>query len=446
MTGFSSPPFGRRSFLAVVGTAAVAGCIGDDELERVPDEYDHPTPATDSDWEPAVGSPLENIRIETVVENLEIPWDVTFTSDDELFLTQRTGSVLRFDAGDVTEVTRPRDAIDAEAVEPGTDEQPWWVEGAEGGTLGIAAHPDYPDPSHVYVYYTADDGDLRNRVVRYDTSASDPEGTERPIVDDIPADEEFGVHHGGRIDFGPDGNLWICTGDAHDPDRARDLSSLAGKILRVSPEGEPLETNPDIDGDPRIFTYGHRNPQGIDWLPDGVPVITEHGPTARDEIQVLRPGGDYGWDDVRGPPGDGEYGTYPDNSGVVPPVVHTGTRTTWAPTGATFYTGNSVPAWRNRYIVGGLASQSIFVVTLSPPGVEIPPAEDGNAWQFDADWLDDTYTATAHRVLHDELGRVRHVTESPSGELYAVTSNRDGRAEEPFPRERDDVLVRLTTV
>ena len=451
----SESAFTRRRALAATGVVLFAGCVGggsddteaDDaeptDLTPIPDDYDHPKPTDEADWEPAEGSPLApDIEVEVLIENLEVPWDITFSTGGELFVTERTGNVLRFDSGEISDLASPVDAIDAGAVEPGTDEQPWWVEGGEGGTLGIAAHPD---ESYVYVYYTADSDEPRNRVVRYDVESSEPAETEEIIVDDIPANIDPGIHNGGRIAFGPDENLWICTGDAHDETLPRNLDSLAGKILRVSPEGEPLETNPDLGGDPRVFTYGHRNPQGIDWLPDGVPVVTDHGPTARDEIQILRPGGDYGWPEVRGGPSDEDWDTYADHDEFVPPVVHTGSGTTWAPTGATFYDGEEIPAWRNRYLVAGLISESVYVVTLTPPAGELPPVEGGEL--YDDNWLDDAYRASAHRILESELGRVRHVAQSPEGELYAITSNRDGRADDdsPFPREHDDVLVRLRT-
>jgi glucose/arabinose dehydrogenase len=432
----------RRRLLGAAGIALLAGCLNDGsdvtDEDRVEDSYDHPRPGTEPSWEPPTDSPLAaDLQVETLVENLEVPWDITFTGDGELLLTERTGTVLRFDSGIVSEVASPQDAIDAGAIDPGSDERPWWVEGGEGGTLGIAAHPS---ERYVYVYYTAGNFFTQNRVVRYDIDASNPSETEELIVDGIPANK---YHNGGRIAFGPDDTLWICTGDAGNEDDAQDTDSLAGSILRVSPTGEPLTTNPDHGGDPRVFTYGHRNPQGIDWLPNGVPVVTEHGPTNRDEIQILRPGDNYGWPDVRSPPGDEEYAAYTERDDVRPPIVNTGPGTGWAPTGATFYTGERVPALHNRYIVGGLISQAIYVVTLTPPDAQPPPL-DGQSRRFDGDWTDSAYTATAHRILTDELGRVRHVTQSPDGDLYAITSNRDGRATAPFPRDRDDVLVRLT--
>ncbi len=447
------PPVSRRQFVALAGAGAVAGCLGgssdgdnDETPDIVEDNYTHPKPGDGPGWETPTTSPRVAVEVETLVENLEIPWDIAFTGDGELFMTERTGQVLRFDSGEVSEIAQPQDAIDAGSMPPGSDERPWWVEGGEGGTLGIEVHPDYPDEEWVYVYYTAktDDGKA-NRVVRFDAGASDPASTEETLIEGMPADS---YHNGGRIRFGPDDNLWVCTGDAGKPAAAQNASSLAGKILRIAPDGRIPSSNPELGGDRRVFSYGHRNPQGIDWLPNGVPIASEHGPANRDEVNVLLPGRNYGWPEVRGVADDpsDEFDTYAERADVTHPLVNTGPYNGWAPTGATFYTGDALPAWQNRFIVGGLASQSIWVITLTPSGVSPPPL-DGEATRYDAEWTHDAFTATAHRMLHNELGRVRHVAQSPTGELYAITSNRDGRPKEdtPFPRDSDDVLVRLTT-
>jgi glucose/arabinose dehydrogenase len=449
------PGVSRRRVLALAGAGILAGCQTGSDTEETPtrtplqvveDDYRHPRPLDDPDWEVPTASPRTALEVETLVENLEVPWDIAFTGTGELYMTERVGRILRFDAGEVAAVIEPSDAIDAESIPASSEEQPWWVDGGEGGTLGVAVHPNYPDEQWVYVYYTADiDGGKENRVVRFDVSASDPASTEEVLIDGIPANA---YHNGGRIRFGPDDNLWVCTGDAGQGETARDPATLPGKILRISPTGEALTSNPDLGGDRRVFTVGHRNPQGIDWLPSGVPIIDEHGPGGRDEVNLLLPGSDYGWNDVRVAPSNAseEYDAYPSHEDVVAPLLNTGP-TSWAPTGATFYTGDDLPAWRNRYVMGGLISQSLWVVTLTPPGHDLPPT-DGQAQRFDADWTHDAYTATAHRMLHNELGRVRHVAQSPSGELYAITSNRDGRAKGRFPRDTDpvdDVLVRLTS-
>jgi glucose/arabinose dehydrogenase len=450
MTRERHPSLSRRHFLALAGAGAIAGCqTGSDTSETptpqptVKDEYDHPTPDPDPSWEAPTTAPETEIQVETLIENLEIPWDISFSGTGELYMTERTGRVLRFDSGEISEVVRPVDAIDAGSIAPGSDEEPWWVTGGEGGTLGIAVHPEFPDEQWVYVYYTAGDEDSKeNRVARFDVGANDPASSEEVLVDGIPA---ANIHNGGRLRFGPDENLWVCCGDAGEGANAQDLSSLGGKILRISPAGKAPSSNPELGGDRRIFTYGHRNPQGIDWLPSGVPIASEHGPTNRDEVNVLLPGRNYGWNEVRGVADDPSdaFDTYAEREDVTPPLVNTGPGVGWAPTGATFYTGDALPSLQNRFIVGGLISQSLWAVTLTPPESDLPPLAGGT--RYDAEWTHDAYTATAHRLLRDEIGRIRHVAQSPTGELYAITSNRDGRAKGQFPRASDDVLVRLTT-
>lgn len=447
------PASSRRRLLATVGVAAVAGCSGGDGSRATPEtdtpqsETDTPQPDADpaspgeSDLEAPTESPQLDVQIETLVENLKIPWDVAFTGSGGMYVTERTGRVLRYDSGGMHEVLRPKDVIDTGALQPGSDEEPWWVDGGEGGVLGVAAHPQFSDRPYLYVYYTARTvGGKANRVVRYDLSANDPAGTEETIVGSIPANK---YHNGGRIRFGPDGNLWVCTGDAGAPKKAQDPSFLGGKVLRVTPEGDAQSGNPDLGGDPRVFAYGHRNPQGIDWLPGGVPVVNEHGPSNRDEVSVLVSGGNYGWNTARGGPEDEEWDSYASHDEFVPPVINTGPGDGWAPSGSTFFRDSNLSSWNGRYVVGGLISQSIWVVTLTPADARSSPADDA-ARQFGADWLHPDYTATAHRVLEDQLGRVRLVTRNPDGEVYAITSNRDGRARGDFPRETDDILVRLS--
>ncbi|NHN48241.1 PQQ-dependent sugar dehydrogenase [Halostella sp. JP-L12] len=439
-----SERWSRRRFLALAGATGLAGCVsagspGSDRTTAEQPNYDLSAPHDlaswdryDPDWSSPTASPVEAaVETEVLVENLEIPWDLSFAPSGELFITERIGRIKVFDGDDVREVTRPADAIDAGSLDPGSDESSWWVEGGEGGTLGVAVHPAYPDPPVVYVYYTYEDGDERyNRVAYVDVSADDPEATETTIVDGIPADS---YHNGGRLTFGPENYLWITTGDAGEEPLAADPESVAGAVLRVTPDGNPAPGNPGV-GDPRVYTYGHRNPQGVTFLPDGTPVVDEHGPGGNDEVNVLVPGHDYGWPDAR------EVDEYPAD-GVHPPVANTG-NATWAPSGSVFYTGDALPQWRNRLVIGALGGQHVNVVTLSQPDRDLPPADGGR--RFDDEFYDDRYTATSHTTFEDELGRVRHVEQGPDDALYGVTCNRDGRAGDGFPTERDDVLVRFT--
>ncbi|MFA9515740.1 sorbosone dehydrogenase family protein [Halopenitus sp. H-Gu1] len=469
----------RRRFLAstaasAVGLAGLAGCSapdgstngngtstadGSSDVTPVPDpNYDlsvtHDVESWDGydpDWSPPTDPPTLDVEIETVIEGLEIPWDLAFAPDGDLFVTERVGRISRYDSSTL-ETVATADVIDhADSIAPG-EEGGWWEAGSEGGLMGLAVHPNYPDVPLVYAIYTYEGeaatpgGDpYVNRLSYFDVSADDPGETETVVIDPIPGNEI--IHNGSRIAFGPANHLWVTTGDAGsmtdvgtDDPLPQDPSSLAGKVLRLEPDGSAPDGNPDIGGDPRVYTYGHRNPQGIDFLPDGTPIVTEHGPANRDEVMVLRPGENHGWGSEDERARDGE--TYP-GTDYARPVVNTGPDEGWAPPGCVFYTGDGVPSWSNRLLVGGLASQRVNIVTVYPADGEPASAATGGT-RYDADWMNEDYDAVAHHTLADELGRIRHLEQGPNGDVYAITSNRDGRADDGFPKEGDDRLVRIT--
>lgn len=436
----SSHALHRRALLAGLGTAAVAGCLlGDDDDGVPPDlegwtsyqEFDRTVPSIDV----GQGTPTADPPVETIATDLRIPWDLAFAPDGTLYMVERVGRVNRVVDGEVELLFEPQNMIPT-GTSPDMD---WWVEGAEGGLLGVAVSPS---SEHLFLYYTADvDGDVRNQIVRYDRTADDVQATREIIVDDIPTADEVGdplVHNGGRLTFGPEGYLWATTGDAQQPETARNPTTLNGKLLRMTENGNGAPANPEHGGDERVYTGGHRNPQGLAWITDDWAVLTEHGPNMRDEFSLVYPGGDYGWNDVRGRPDDGEYAAYADHPDVVPPLVHK-YGSTWAPSGATWYTGDDVPSWHNRLLVAGLSGQCVFVVTLQQSAGDLPSGGE----RYTDDWLDDAYDAVVHRALEDQLGRIRLVEEGPDGELLAITSNWDARAEPPFPLEDDDRLVRI---
>lgn len=447
----------RRRLLGLAGALSLsvaAGCLSESD-----DESATPTPGEtgvdgipydvgvsheiaqwdgyDADWTAPETAPEQGgYEVEVLAENLDIPWDIAFSPDGELFLTERTGRLLTLAQGEGETVTEPDAVVDAESLPPGSDEDSWYVEGGEGGLLGLAIHPNYPDVPLVYAYFTTETDDGRtNRVVAFDTTADDQNENSWVIVDDIPADT---YHNGGRITFGPANYLWVAAGDGDpaldDPDAIADPGTLGGKILRVEPDGSTPADNPDIEGgDPRVYTYGHRNPQGLSWLPDGTPVITEHGPGGGDEVNVLRAGENYGWPAARNSEGFDSYS----GTDYQPPVAGA---PSWAPSGSVFYTGEAVPSLQGRLLVGGLGSQQVVAVTLAEDESRLSADHAG---RHDADWMDGEYHAASTPLLADELGRIRHLEEGPDGELYAVTSNRDGRAGDGFPTERDDKLVRI---
>jgi len=338
-------------------------------------------------------APPGELQVEVLVRNLEIPWALDFAPDGRIFLTERPGRIRIVRDGRL-------------------DPRPWATlpvaHVGEGGLLGLALSPDFNRTSYVFVYYTYQrDGQLWNRVVRLVERGG--EGVvDRVILDGIPG--AF-VHDGGRIKFGPDGKLYITTGDARTPPLAQDRTSLAGKILRVNPDGSIPADNPF----PRspVYSYGHRNPQGLAWHPGtGALYATEHGPSGErglcchDEVNLIRKGMNYGWPEVVG---------YSQDQRFVSPILES-QNDTWAPSGAAFTTQGT---WRGTLFFAALRGRALHSVLLRPDGAQV---------------------ARHEALLRDRFGRLRDVVEGPDGALYVLTSNRDGRG---IPSPDDDRLLRI---
>lgn len=327
----------------------------------------------------AAAGPVE-VETTVIARGLEAPWGLAFTPDGEALVTERdSGRLLSLDSsGNVEEVqTLPASGV------------------GEGGLLGIALSPDYERDGLIYAYYTTDED---NRVVRF-REGEEPE----PILTGIPVNS---YHDGGRIAFGPDGDLYIGTGDAGDRPSAQDINSLGGKILRITPEGEVPEDNP-FPGNP-VYSYGHRNVQGLAWDASGQLYATEFGQDRFDEVNRIVPGGNYGWPEVEGVGGEPAY---------IDPI------STWptseaSPSGATFLVNGAIPQWEGNFFMAGLRGQRLWRLVLDP---------DGNVTERE-------------ELLRGQAGRLRHVTQAPDGSLWILTSNRDGRGS-PVPD--DDRIIRL---
>ncbi|MEQ9624864.1 MAG: PQQ-dependent sugar dehydrogenase [Coleofasciculus chthonoplastes F1-TOW-03] len=208
------------------------------------------------------------VQAEEVVSGLEVPWGILFLSDTDMLVTERPGRIRLVRDGQLQS--------EPIAIVPVTAR-------GEGGLLGIAPHPEFASNRLFYIYYTADrNGSSVNLVERWQLS---PDGTsasaDKIIVDNIPVAR---FHNGGRLRFGPDGMLYIGTGDARNPQNSQDVSSLAGKILRVTPEGQVPEDNP-FPGNP-VYIIGVRNTEGFDWLNPSTLAITDHGPSFEEAIEI----------------------------------------------------------------------------------------------------------------------------------------------------------------
>ena len=247
--------------------------------------------------------------VETLATGLEIPWSLAFLPNSDILFTERKGTLNLLSNGNITNITQITDVKNF----------------GEGGLMGITLHPNFNNNQYIYLMFTysSNGNDTLNRVVRY--KYENGELNDRQIiVDEIPGAR---FHNGGRIKFGPDGYLYITTGDSQNSSLAQNKDSLAGKILRVTDDGSPTPGNPF---NTRIYSYGHRNPQGITWDSSGNLYETEHGrsnPTGYDEVNMIETGKNYGWPEIEG---------NETRSGMVTPIANSGLGT-WAPGGAAFY-------------------------------------------------------------------------------------------------------------
>ena len=331
--------------------------------------------------------------VQTVARNLQVPWSLAFAPDGRIFVTERPGRV-RIIQG-TTLVSQPALTL------PDVNAE------GEGGLLGLTLHPDFSRTRWVYLVYTARraDGSPVNRLVRYrEVDNTLAEGA--VLFDDIPAS---GIHNGSRVRFGPDGKLYMTMGDAADPSVAQDLAALNGRIFRLNEDGTTPRDNPLASP---MYSYGHRNPQGIDWHPaSGELWETEHGATGNDEVNRIVAGRNYGWPEIEG----GES-----RAGMETPVRFYSPAI--APSGASFYRGQAFPAFRNDFFFATLRGQHLHRVRLDASFRRVVAEE---------------------RLLENRFGRLRDVVSGPDGAIYLATNNRDGRGD---PAAEDDRILRLVPV
>jgi glucose/arabinose dehydrogenase len=337
------------------------------------------TGAVDPESTLAESGPVE-VRTSVIARGLEAPWDLVFTPDGEALITERdSGRLLSVDSsGNVEELQR--------LPAGGT---------GEGGLLGIALSPDYENDGYIYAYYTTDND---NRLTRF-RLGENPE----PLLTGIPVQS---YHNGGRIAFGPDGYLYLGTGDGGDISTSQDLNSLGGKILRITPEGRVPADNP-FPGSP-VYSYGHRNVQGLAWDASGRLYATEFGQTSYDEVNIIEPGQNYGWPEIEGEGGEPRY-TDP---------ISTWSTNEASPSGAEIPINGAIPQWEGDFFMAALRGQRLWRLDLDENGAIV----DREA------------------LLSGQAGRLRHVAQAPDGSLWILTSNRDGRGN---PTPDDDRILRL---
>ena len=327
------------------------------------------------------------INVETIADNLKIPWELEFAPDGRIFFTERDGNLWIID----------NKSMDLVATFPASHT-------SEGGLLGLALDPEFEENNFLYLYQTYFGFELHhNKVVRY-TVSNNQLTNEKILIDKIPGAV---WHDGGRIKFGPDEKIYITTGDATNANLSQKIDSLAGKILRINSDGTIPDDNP-FKNSP-VFSYGHRNPQGLDWTESGILVSSEHGPSgergyAHDEINVIEAGQNYGWPIIVGDSDDPEYRN---------PILHSGD-VTWAPSGLLYYDSDKIPEWKGKFFVAALRGQHIMMLDLD---------------------LENNKVNSIEKILQGEYGRIRGLVQSPGGDVFVLTSNGD-----------NDKILRISTL
>ena len=362
--------------LAMVTGWSLSACTAQQPAPATPQ-----TSVTSAPTAAAVPTPTDEGRlvpdgsVETVATDLAAPWSIAFTADGTPLVSERdTGRIL-------------------EVVPDGSTREIGTVAGVaaagEGGLLGLAVD----DLDRLYAYST---GSSENRIDRFAVTGAPGSlalGDPETVLDGIPAAR---IHNGGRLAFGPDGMLYATTGDADQRPSAQNVDSLAGKILRMTPDGAPPADNP-FEGS-LVYSFGHRNPQGIGWAEDGTMFASEFGQDTWDELNIIVPGGNYGWPEAEGTGGA--------ERGFIDPVQQ------WNPDEAS---PSGLAVTGGTVFVTGLGGARLFTIDASAP-------------------------ETSEQLLRDEYGRIRDVTVAPDGTLWVLTNNTDGRGS---PREGDDRILSL---
>jgi glucose/arabinose dehydrogenase len=338
-------------------------------------------------------------RFETLTSGLDTPWDLSWGPDAAIWVTERNGTISRINPfnGQITRAGRIQ-----------------VIEVSESGLMGMAFHPDFSAQPYVYVVHSyASSGSIQNRLVRLRFNGVSL-GHPKVLLDHIPGAPN---HNGARLAVGPDRYLYVTTGDAEKPILSQQRSSLAGKVLRLTLDGQSAPGNPFNNA---VYSIGHRNPQGIVFNPVTQALyITEHGPADNDEVNLVKKGGNYGWPDARGfCDGDvwGEKKYCRNNEVVEPMVVWT---PTIAPSGLDYYNSELFPGWKGSLLFTTLRGSALYRLLLSSNGNRVVKQEV---------------------YFEGRFGRLRDVLVGPQGEIYLATTNRDGRAR---PSRGDDRILRI---
>ena len=390
------------SSLVCVLSIAIGGCRSEPQASSALEAVPSPNITKLSQSPTFTQTNAKSFKVETVTEGLEVPWGMEFLPDRSILVTERPGR-LRIIRGGKLNPT-PIAGL------------PTIAASGEGGLMDLALHPKFNQNRRLYLAYTIEGngGLLQTRVSRF--RLTDKGLTEKlDIFPGVPG-TAAGNHFGSRLAFGQDGKLYITLGERGEPKRAQDLNNLNGKTLRLNDDGTVPQDNPYVgrsDARPEIFSFGHRNAQGMAIDPKtGAIFQTEHGPSGYDgrqggdEVNVVEAGKNYGWPNI----------SYQRKApGQLPPLLLY--QDAIAPAGATFYTGNVFPQWQGNFFFTNLRGRSLIRVALD--GIKVVGQE---------------------QLLQQQYGRLRDVKQGPDGFLYIATSDNDGYGD---GRTGGDRIIRL---
>lgn len=367
----------KRLMISAISASFILSACGNDSRDETEDkgkqtqnEMEHEQSQSDDNQERK-----ETKGIETVAQGLDTPWSIA-KSNDVFYLSERPGKIIKIDGNKKTEQQVDLDKEVSTA--------------AEAGLLGFVLAPDFKDSKEAYAYYTYEDNNQFNRIVKLKLE-NDTWKEDEVLIDKIPSGQ---YHHGGRLKIGPDDKLYATTGDASDEQNAQDKDTLGGKILRINVDGSKPKDNPISNS--YVYSYGHRNPQGIVWTPDGQMYASEHGNQANDEINEIKEGQNYGWPVIEG---------NEENDNMETPIFTSGSDDTWAPSGIAFKDG------------------IIYSAALRGEGI----------MKFDVEKDEMKKVATKY-------GRIRDVY-IVNDDLYFVSNNTDGRGN---PSQNDDKMYKVS--
>ncbi|WP_223816038.1 PQQ-dependent sugar dehydrogenase [Adhaeribacter rhizoryzae] len=341
------------------------------------------------------------IGVGTVASGLDVPWEMVWGPDNNIWFTEQGGAVSKLNpaTGEKKIMLKIPDVYRRRSM----------------GLLGMALHPDFKKSPYVFLDYTYLQGEaVKSRLVRY-TYQRDTLTSPVVLLDNIPG---ANGHNGSRLVISPDNKIIMTTGDLNVGKNAQDKSSINGKILRMNLDGSVPADNP-IPGS-LVWSWGHRNAQGLVWGPNGNLYSSEHGDASNDELNLIQKSNNYGWPTVEGYCDQPAEKAFCTTTQVTEPLI------AWtpviAPAGIEFYNGTAIPEWRNAVLLTTLKTQTFRVLKLNSAGTAITKEEI---------YLDKAY------------GRLRDVVVSPAGDIYIATSNKDWNPAEGFPKPADDRIIRL---